>query len=377
VVDVVRHDDTQVVLLTLKKPLPSSVAQDSVGKSWMAGGADGSHINSSTMSIPNDRTWWHGTTIDSFGGILRDSLQPSSTAKYKAVYSFTGWESCQAFGGHVYFAFRSFGMVTCLDKALNVPREFPEGLIGFFNSTRKRQWLHHPANVQLTYARVEFNTLCTFLSETLANIPGEHSYSGDLHQALMNVAGLVVPTYDDEHKLEHEYDFDGPHVLPRSAPTWGPYDDSKLESAYGIGYTMLFKEPKKSDSDKKEKSGADKNTLEWTKASKETLQKLEERRTPQKCFEALWNLDRPPSFRNEKGKAGKKVEPGSAATVFVAESVDSSTEVSHASVTSSAAEVSSASGSSSSASKSVHFAQAVVCSRNSSTLTPGPHSRHI
>ena len=73
-VDVIREGDHQVVTLTLNKPMPTSFAQDSVGKLWM-NNEDGSTINASHVAIPTDRTWWHGTNIEFIGAILRDSLQ--------------------------------------------------------------------------------------------------------------------------------------------------------------------------------------------------------------------------------------------------------------------------------------------------------------
>ena len=107
-VDVLREGDSQVVLLTLNKPLPSSLAQDSSAKSWIQT-ADGTQINASSVEIPKDRTWWHATHIQHFGDIVRGSLCAGRQGNFKGVYSFTGWETCAAYGGQVVFAFRSYG----------------------------------------------------------------------------------------------------------------------------------------------------------------------------------------------------------------------------------------------------------------------------
>jgi hypothetical protein len=230
-IDVVRHDDTHMLLLTLEKPLPSSAAQDCVGKSEMACGIDGTRINSSSAAIPEDRTWWHGTDLASFGGILRDSLQARLAGSHKAIYSFTRWETCAAYGGNVYFGFRSFGMVTRLTS--KVPEEIPEGLIGYFDSNKKRQWLHHPANVQLTYARVEYDTFCTFLSEALATFQDKQPEG--VHQALLNVAGLVVPTYDDKHNFVFEGKQDDDDDLSAAPAFVTASDSSSVAGAHASG----------------------------------------------------------------------------------------------------------------------------------------------
>ena len=105
-VDVLREGDSQVVLLTLNKPLPSSLAQDSSTKSWMKT-ADGNKIYHSTAEIPEDRTWWHATHMQYFGDILRDSLCTGHQGTFKGVYSFTVWPHCAAYGmvGEWYWPF--------------------------------------------------------------------------------------------------------------------------------------------------------------------------------------------------------------------------------------------------------------------------------
>ena len=195
--DVLREGESLVVLFTLSKPEPSSFAQDSKGKSWIKL-EDGNVINASTVEIPADRTWWHATTIELIGDIVRDSLQTGPDGTFKAVYSFADWKNCEAYGGQVMFAFRSDGMVTKLAKGCNTPEVIPKGVIGYFDSSKKRQWLHNPENIQLTYARVEFHTCCTFFSEAFANLADEHHYSPELHTALTNIVGLVVPSIPDE-----------------------------------------------------------------------------------------------------------------------------------------------------------------------------------
>ena len=147
-VDVLREGDSQVVLLTLSKPPPSTFAQDSSKKSWIQ--VNGAQINGSGVPIPDDRTWWHATHMEYFGEIVRDSLRAGPQGNYKGVYAFTGWETCAAYGGQVVFAFRSHGMVAKLGANCNVPEHVPEGVIGYFDSAKKRQWVHHPRNLQET-----------------------------------------------------------------------------------------------------------------------------------------------------------------------------------------------------------------------------------
>ena len=86
---VLREGDSQVVLLTLNKPMPSSLAQDCSTKSWMQT-ADGAQINGSSVAIPKDRTWWHATHIQHLEDILRDFLKTGHQGNFKGVYSFTG-----------------------------------------------------------------------------------------------------------------------------------------------------------------------------------------------------------------------------------------------------------------------------------------------
>ena len=205
-VDVLREGDSLVVLLTLDKPLPSSLAQDSSGKCWFVT-EDGTRINASTAAIPNDRMWWHVTQMANFGHILRDSLTPGPQGKFKGVYSFTGWETCPVYGGQASFVFRSEGMIAKLSENCRVPEYIPEGVIGYFDAGNKRQWVHHKNNLQLEYVRIEYDTFCTYLSSALAELHGEHRYSAELHNALVNIAGLVVSPFEGQY----EYDYDGPN----------------------------------------------------------------------------------------------------------------------------------------------------------------------
>ena len=204
-VDVLREGDSLVVLLTLDKPLPSSLAQDSSGKCWFVT-EDGTRINASTAAIPNDRMWWHVTQMANFGHILRDSLTPGPQGKFKGVYSSTGWETCPAYGGQASFAFHSEGMIAKLSENCRVPEYIPEGVIGYFDAGNKRQWVHNENNLQLKYARIEYDTFCKYLSSALAELHGEHPYSARLHNALVNIAGLVVRPFE----WQDEYDYDGP-----------------------------------------------------------------------------------------------------------------------------------------------------------------------
>ena len=137
------------------------------------------------------------------------------------------------------FAFRSYGMVTKLSQKCSVPDIVAEGVIGFFDSNKKRQWVHHPSNLQLTYARVEYDTFCTFLSEAFQNLTDEHHYSPELHRALCGVAGLVVPSLSEEY--DYEYDYDGPHelTLDSQPKMWGSFIAAALERSYGWGFRYL------------------------------------------------------------------------------------------------------------------------------------------
>ena len=154
----------------MSKPLPSRLAQDSSAKSSFRT-EDGTEINGSSAEIPKDRTWWHATVMENFGDILRDSLCTGHQGAFKGVYSYTSWEKCAAYGGQVVFGFRSQGMVAKLSGKCSVPQYIPEGLIGYLDSGGKRQWIHHPRNVQLTQARVEYDTLRTFFAEACEKIP--------------------------------------------------------------------------------------------------------------------------------------------------------------------------------------------------------------
>ena len=180
--DVLREGNSLVVLLTLSKDLPSRLAQDSSAKSSFTT-EDGTQINGSTAEIPHDRTWWHGTVMECFGDILRDSLCTGHQGTWKGVYSFTSWEKCVAYGGQVYFGFRSEGMVTRLSGKCSVPEYIPEGVIGYFDSCNKRQWIHHPRNVQLTQARVDYDTLRTFFAEAYEKNPDGYRYDIDAAHA--------------------------------------------------------------------------------------------------------------------------------------------------------------------------------------------------
>ena len=94
-------------------------------------------------------------------------------------------------------------------------------------------------SLQLTYARVDYDTFCTFLSEEFEKIPEHGNYSPELHTALVNIAGLVVIPFDEQYV----YDYDGPFELTADPPmhTWGQYDEAKCKKAYDRGCEMLPK----------------------------------------------------------------------------------------------------------------------------------------
>ena len=236
--DVLREDNSQVVILTFSKPLPSAFAQDSVTKSWIRT-TDGHVLNVSHTKIPKDRMWWHTTDFNNFKDIVRDSLQAEPEGKFKAVYSLDALEPCSIYGGRVSFAFRSDGMVTRLDP--RTPKVIPEGAIGFFDSSKNRQWLHHPKNVQLLFAYVEYDTFCTFLSDAFVKIPDEHPYTKRLHRALFKIAGLVVPSYVDHNKA-FEHDLEWPYAWTAdSKKTRGKFEEDDLVETYGKGVQLLCK----------------------------------------------------------------------------------------------------------------------------------------
>ena len=258
-VDVLREGDSQVVLLTLNKPLPSSFALDSSAKSWFTT-EDGTQINVSTAEIPQDRMWWHPADIECFGDILRDSLCTGPQGTFKGVYSYTGWEKCPAYAGRVVFGFRSEGMVTKLSAKCDVPEYIPEGVTGYFDSGDTRQWIHHPRNLQLMYARVDYATFCTLLSDAFENITDEHRYSLALHEALVKIAGLVVIPFDEQH----EFDYDGPYGWTADPPVnkRGDYDKAKLEREYGVGCKMFSALSKGEDVDQLRKEWKEKSTFD-------------------------------------------------------------------------------------------------------------------
>ena len=114
--------------------------------------------------------------------------------------------------------------------------------------------------MQLTYARVDYDTFCTFLSEAFEKNPDEQRYSPELHTALVNIAGLVVIPFEEQYV----YDYDGPYGWTADPPvkTWGHYDEARLKRAYGIGFEMLPACGKGKDVDQvlkefKEKSSCD------------------------------------------------------------------------------------------------------------------------
>ena len=157
-VDVVPEGESLVVKLTLNKPMPSEDIQNCVGKGSMTT-EDGTTLHCSGAAIPPDRTWWHGTQLDNFGSIVRDSLKVGPQGRCKAVYSFANHEHCSVYG-RVCFGFKSYGMVTKFKNSNSTPETIPTGVIGYLDSGGKRQWLHHPENLQLTTARVEYPAAC-------------------------------------------------------------------------------------------------------------------------------------------------------------------------------------------------------------------------
>jgi len=235
-VDVERRGDSQVVILTFAKSSPSSLAQDCAGKSWIHND-DGAVIKGSTVEIPKNRTWYHDTHMKSFTEILTSSLQAGPEGTFKGVYSVGKMENCEACGDRFMVSFKSYGMVAKLTRGCTTPKTIPEGIIGYFDSGTKRQWIHHPRNLQLMYAELEYCTFCLFFAEAFANIPGELKYSPKLHTALVQIAGLVVPAYEKQN----EYDYAGPHGAPQ-----GSYvdisknlDDDQLKKKYDKGFGIL------------------------------------------------------------------------------------------------------------------------------------------
>jgi hypothetical protein len=193
--DVLQKGDSQVVFLTLTKSSPSQHAQDCATKHSITNDDD-EELFRSGVEIP--KIWYHASHMQVFAKILIESLQTGPDGAFKGVYSFADEAECEVYGGKLIFSFESQGMVTRLrsNKPKTIPEEpktIPEGVIGFFDSSGKRQWVHHPKNLQLKDARVEYGTFLAFLSEELANIPNEHHFSPELHEGVAKVPGLVVP----------------------------------------------------------------------------------------------------------------------------------------------------------------------------------------
>ena len=158
---VLRNGATQVVHVALNKALPRSDIQDSDGASWkrIEGMPDDNCIiQKSDIQIPEGRTWWHRAPIGTFGKIVQDSLTAGSEGMYKAVYSVEHYETCA--GGYVYYAFESWGMRTKLTTDCSTPKVIPQGVIGYFDSAKGRQWLHHPDNIKLRSAYIEYPAAC-------------------------------------------------------------------------------------------------------------------------------------------------------------------------------------------------------------------------
>ncbi len=224
---------------------------------------------------------------------MKDSLPTGPDGTFKGVYSFADWVNTKVYGGHVYFAFRSMGMVTKLSPSCNVPQVVPEGVIGYFDSAKKRQWVHHPANIQLIHARVEYNTLCALLAESLTQIEDQLPYTVPLHQALTGIAELTIPRYAAEDPEMYEYDYEGPHEKTKGAHVskWDPDEDEKLR-LYGRGYTLLTHMAKNEYVDKavhKKRGSMEDRRRELKFCEDKTVEKqlesMEQRRMPLKLFE--------------------------------------------------------------------------------------------
>jgi len=135
-------------------------------------------------------------------------------------------------------------MAVNLDKDKNVPTDIPEGLIGFFESAKKTQWLFHPASIQIMYARVDFDTFNSFLGETLSTPSlGWHPYTQEYHSVIMGLAGLQVPQLGEDDDDPYAFDYDGPHAFTADPPLTlrGALSDEQELKVYGIGASLLKK----------------------------------------------------------------------------------------------------------------------------------------
>ena len=239
-VDVIREGDHQIVLLSLKCPEPSALSQSNDSQSCLNFGQGAVHA--STKARPD--VWWHSTGIEAFPGVLANGLNKGSRGTYKAVYAFADIGLGVAYGRAVLFGFRAKGMAVNVSNTSAIPFDLPEGLIGFFESCKKVQWLFNPAGIQLVYARLDFATFCSFLGETLStpNL-GWRPYTKEYHIAIFGLAGLQVPQLGEDEDDPYAYDYDGPHDFTAEPPLKlkGNLGEEQQLKLYGQGVRMLKK----------------------------------------------------------------------------------------------------------------------------------------
>lgn len=237
-VDVIREGDHQIVLLSLKGPEPSALSQSNDSQSCLDFGQGAVHYSSKAR--PD--VWWHSTGIEAFPGVLANGLNKGSRGTYKALYAFADRGLGVAYGRAVLFGFRAKGMAVNLSNTSAIPLDLPEGLIGFFESNKKVQWLFHPAGIQLVYARVDFDTFCSFLGETLStpNL-GWRPYTKEYHIAIFGLAGLQVPQLVEGEDDPYAYDYDGPHDFTADPPLKlrGNLSEEQQGKLYGRGASIL------------------------------------------------------------------------------------------------------------------------------------------
>ena len=78
------------------------------------------------------------------------------------------------------------------------------------------------------------DTLCRFLADVFKYIPDQPHYSPDLHRALFNLLGLVVPQYDGRDGTFVEYDFEGPYGPSHAkTDTWSHLHEQNILDSNG------------------------------------------------------------------------------------------------------------------------------------------------
>ena len=137
--------------------------------------------------------FYHNTYLQNLRGILERSLETGPGGDNAAGVFTHGEESfCDAYGDVVTVLCDAVGMLWKIPTGDKGRRELklrdgerypiPAGVMGFFDSNGKRQYVHNQRSVEVRYILVDYDPLVALLAEAFIRVGHGIPYTKELHE---------------------------------------------------------------------------------------------------------------------------------------------------------------------------------------------------